>query len=108
GNFLVIIGNNQITTNIYDPISNVFYAGPSLGGGAGDGAMALQRPDGKIVIVRGGTSQFTDIYDPITNSMTPGPTLPTNTTVDQGSHSIRRQDGRYMISTSTTATAIYD
>lgn len=79
GTFLISMGQSgtnvaQTTTTIYFPWGSTFgvgagigtmTAGPALNDGAGSGALAFWRPDGKFVIINGGPTGSTtvDTYD---------------------------------------------
>jgi hypothetical protein len=65
-----VLGGGTSNTSIYDPGANTFTAGPALEGGAGasddnagSGAHALQRPDGKFLVILANGSNKTSIYD---------------------------------------------
>lgn len=83
GKYLVILGNNTTTTNIYDqyaPPGARFTAGPSLTGtAANQGAFAIQNADGTWTILPGNAATTTSIYDPVRNTMTVGPLQTTGT-----------------------------
>ncbi|MDP2952240.1 MAG: hypothetical protein Q8O76_02845, partial [Chloroflexota bacterium] len=75
---------------------------------AGAGAHALQRPDGKFLIVRGNATTGTDIYDPVANTVSAGPVL--GGAAGAGAHALQRADGKFLIvrGNNTTSTFIYD
>lgn len=93
GKFLVILGNSTTTTNIYDPDTNVFSAGPALSAAAGIGAAAIPNTDGSFTIVHGNGATTSTVYDPIRNTMTTGPTL--TTAANCGFWAIPLQNGMY-------------
>ncbi len=73
---LVFRGGATTTYNIYDPNSNSFSAsgGPTLGGGAGSGAVSFPiAGTTKIVIMRGGGSNQGDIIDQANITAAPSP-----------------------------------
>ncbi|MEK7282003.1 MAG: hypothetical protein AAB037_06620, partial [Chloroflexota bacterium] len=105
--FLVVRGNNTITTFIYDPVANSFSSGPALASAASTGARALQRPNGTFLVIRGNASTTTFIYDPVANSFIAGPALGGN--AGAGGHSIQRPDGKFLIIRgASTGTNVYD
>jgi hypothetical protein len=93
GKFLVVLGNGTTTTNIYDPVSNMFSVGPALTVAAGIGAMAIPNTDGTYTIMHGGSTRTvpvltTSIYDPVRNTMTAGPNVSASTGVACGALAI--------------------
>jgi Kelch motif/Galactose oxidase, central domain len=66
------------TTELYDPISNSFQAGPSMSDARG-GAAATLLPNGKVLIAGGadgsGALASTELYDVGTNTIVPGPSM---------------------------------
>lgn len=93
GKYLVVLGNSTTTTNIYDPDSNTFSAGPNLSGNAAVGASAIINTDGSMTIVHGGGLTTSSIYDPIRNTVITGPTL--TTAANCGFWAIPLQNGMY-------------
>jgi hypothetical protein len=70
-------------------------------------AQALQRPDGKTLIITGYNSNTTQIYDPYLDTFTAGPTL--TTTAGDGLYAFQRPDGKFFITLGgVTTTNIYD
>ncbi|MBX4195607.1 hypothetical protein KW796_01465 [Candidatus Parcubacteria bacterium] len=108
GKFLIVMGNTSsttvssvgaTTTNIYDPVTDTYVAGPNLatGGssnGAGAGAAVIPLPSGRVLIIHGNATNATSVYDPVQNTMTAGPN-PT-AVVGYGSIVIPRPNGQYM------------
>jgi site-specific recombinase XerD len=106
GKFVTLIGNGSQITNIYDPATNAFSAGPNLIGAPGGNVNVIQRPDGKYVIVLGNGSNTTNIYDPYSNTITAGNTSTCNTGTGLP---MLRPDGKYvLLCNSSSATTIYD
>ncbi len=106
GQFMLFIGASQLT-DIYDPVRNIFFAGPSVTAAIGAGAHAILRSDGRFLIILGGATANTNIYDPFLNSFTAGPA--TTSTVTAGAYSIKRPDGKYLVFLGTSAvTDIYE
>jgi hypothetical protein len=88
------LGNTTTTTNIYDPATNTFSAGPALTAEASAGSHSFQRPDGKFVTILGNTVAVTNIYDPATNAFTAGPAL--TAAAAMGAFSFQRPDGKFV------------
>ncbi|MBI2475918.1 MAG: DUF5011 domain-containing protein [Candidatus Taylorbacteria bacterium] len=120
GQFLTVLGNNTSNTSIYNPFAStsaaVFSAGPALVGTsaslASSSAFAIQRPDGKFLVILGNNTADTSIYDPVANSFTAGPALAGSTAnkAGAGAHAIQRPDGKFMIvlGNNTLGTTVYD
>ncbi|MFZ2522630.1 MAG: hypothetical protein WAX44_03075, partial [Minisyncoccia bacterium] len=109
GKFLIVLGGGlgtaSSTTNVFDPVTSTFSAGPDLASisgttGAGWGASAITLTNGKILIMHGGSTAFTSIYDPVNNTMIAGPRPQSSATavavVGPGSLWIPRPDGTYL------------
>ena len=83
GKFLIMLGNNSNTTNIYDQYAapgSRFTAGPAiLGSAIHEGALAMQNADGTWTILPGNANTSTSVYDPVRNTMTVGPLQTTGT-----------------------------
>jgi hypothetical protein len=109
GKFLVVMGGSRNTTNIYDPVTNTFIAGPSLSGLAGFGATAIPNADGTFTIVHGNGLTTSSLYDPVrmptfTGVMSPGPTL--TTAANCGFLAIPLKNGYYKIGPGYAPTAV--
>ena len=101
--------------------NGVFTDGPTVVGTVGGplvstGANSIQRPDGKSLVifgfVAGAATSSTGIYDPVANTFSAGPSI-VGTTLNnagQGSYSIQRPDGKFLVilAGGTTDTSIYD
>jgi hypothetical protein len=72
------------------------------------GAIAVQRPDGRWLVICGNNTTNTCIYDPVANTAVAGPAL--TSTSREGAHAIQRGDGTFLIvcGRNTTNTVIYD
>jgi YVTN family beta-propeller protein len=109
----VATSSNMISLSLASTTSignGTMTAGPSLASGnISTGAHAIQRPDGKVLVVNGGGTATTNIYDPATNTFTAGPNLNTGT-AGYGAHSILRPDGKFLVvnGNTTATTNIYD
>ena len=68
--------NDLSSTELYDPATNSFAAGPAMNSGRG-AATATLLPSGKVLIAGGGILSSTDLYDPATNSFAAGPVMST-------------------------------
>ena len=92
------IGNGATSTN-----------GNSPSGTITAGSVAIQRPDGKYLIVNGGNAvTTTNIYDPVANSFAAGPAL---TTASGGltGNAIRLTNGKFLILPhNLTGSSLYD
>ena len=122
GKFLVALGAGAGTTNVYDPIANTFAAGPTNSGGVawGAGSLALNRPDGSALIVTGGSASTTQIYNPSTANPSIGAFPSTGPSLDgtqtagtcgingSGSVALRRGDGKFVILSKVSVSALYD
>jgi len=88
GKTLMIVANSSSSTQIYDPATNTYTAGPSLGANAYTGshsfAITSGPNTGKILVVVG-ESALTRIYNPATHTFSAGPDLETKAST--GSHS---------------------
>ncbi|HNL10909.1 MAG TPA: hypothetical protein PKM44_10390, partial [Turneriella sp.] len=83
GRYLLIRGNNQNTTRIFNPIDNSSTInGPNLSATAGAGAHSFAITSGthagKTLIVHGRNTNTTSLYDPATHTIVAGPTLSGN------------------------------
>jgi hypothetical protein len=109
GKILIIHGQNQSSTTLYDPYTNATSSGPALTGNVYYGSHSFQRPDGKFVVFLGNAAATTNIYDPVANTFTVGPSLATGS-IYNGAHTIQRPDGKFLTinGNTTTATNIYD
>jgi hypothetical protein len=113
GKWLIGCGGAQ-ATNIYDPTTGMFTAGPTWSSvyavNSGAGAHVIQRPDYTYLIILGGGSVRTIIYNPTTNAFSAGPDLSAG--ANSGSHSFQRSNGTWVTvlgsATSSTTVNIYD
>ncbi|HXK38033.1 MAG TPA: type II secretion system protein [Candidatus Paceibacterota bacterium] len=107
GVVVVVGGGNGQSSYLYYPGSNTTGAGPGVGIGVSWGGHAMQKPDGKFLIV-GGNSNSTVIYNPSNNTFAAGPGL--TCSAREGGHSLQRADGNYLIicGNNTGATVIYN
>lgn len=108
GRILIILGNgNAIATgtNIYDPASNTFAAGPALvGGTVNTGGNAIQISTGRVLLFK--SAATSNYLDPIQNTFLAGPTALANAA---GSFLIPRSDGKILKATgATNTTSIID
>ncbi len=95
GTFLIAVGGNRPSTNIYDPVANTFVDGPPLQGLVREGSQVMAMPNGRVTIIHGGFQYSTTIYDSVSNSTITGATLVT--TVGRGSFVIPKPDGKYLV-----------
>ena len=112
GKWIVGLGGTQ-TTNMYDPSTNSFSAGPSWSAqtatNTGAGAHVIQRPDYKYEIILGGGNTATVVYDPVSNTYALGPALSAG--ANTGAHSFQRSNGTWVTvlgGGSAVTTNIYD
>ncbi len=93
GRVTIILGNgNAIATgtNVYDPASNSFAAGPALvGGTVNTGGSAIQINTGRILLFK--STATSNWYDPVLNTFAAGPTPTAN---GAGAFVIPRSDGK--------------
>ena len=107
GQFLVLLGGST-NSRIYDPDSNTFSAGPSLGStNCGSGCHSVQLPSGQFFVILAGGSTNTRIYDPVSNTFVAGPQLAN--AANTGSITFQRPDGLFVnVAGSGMYTNIYD
>lgn len=124
GKYLVTIGASTpgVATNVYDPVANTFVAGPAATGlgNWGAGALAIPRPDGTALMVSGGSASTTAIYNPYSVSATVGGFPSAGPKLDgvsasgtcgingSGSVALKRQDGKFVILSKASVSALYD
>lgn len=124
GKYLVTIGASTpgVATNVYDPVANTFVAGPAATGFGnwGAGALAIPRPDGTALMVSGGSASTTAIYNPYSVSATVGGFPSAGPKLDgvsasgtcgingAGSVALKRQDGKFVILSKASVSALYD
>lgn len=120
GKILVVIGNATLTTNVYNPDTGIFSAGPNLTGNHGPSSgesvgtaftITSGSNSGKVLIVHGNLTNTTSIYDPILNTMQVGPLLTDNSVnwiqcypIVNGSNAGKT----LIVSSATSTTNIYD
>jgi hypothetical protein len=83
GRYILVRGNNQNTTRVFNPIDNSStIAGPNLSAAAGAGAHSFSITSGthagKTLIVHGRNTNTTSLYDPATHTIVAGPNLSAN------------------------------
>ena len=107
GTYLLIQGGATSNTSIYDPSTNSFSAGPSVGGNVDWGGHAFRLPDGRFYVTLG-NSTTGRIYDPVANTFSAGPSTTGNTL--WGVNSIPLSNGNFLIihGANSTTTTIYN
>ena len=97
----VTTANNQLqlVTDLISAPGFTALTAPTNGTGTGQnigaGAIAIQRPDSKFLIVAGGGTNVTRIYDPATNAFINS--IPTMLNNGAGNLAFQRADGNFMI-----------
>ena len=96
GKWIVVMGGNTTNTNIYDPVTSTFAAGPTgIVGNVGPGANVFQMPDGRFMLINGNNSVNTNIYNFATNTFTQGANL--SDLAGTGSHSFQMPNNKWVV-----------
>ncbi len=75
GKPLLVLGNNNEATSVYDPTIGQFVPGPSLTKNAKEGSHSFRYAPGKWLVVIGNTTLETNLFDEATSTFSDGPAL---------------------------------
>ncbi len=98
---VLVAGGPDNTTELYDPATQSFSAGPSMTSGGGNRALRL--PNGKVLVVFGAAVPA-ELYDPSTNSFTQTGSMSTRS----GGFPVLMPNGKVVVAGDGSNTEVYD